>query len=211
MNTHAASGWRAAAASSRGPSAEQYGQVNEPNSITSGLDRHRQPDTRAVAQPRQGEVRCALADPGRGPERVLIRQVTPSGDVLVETGIVVRGRAAAICLTHRAPPLSARPGAGPASIVSPPACSLPVTGQPVPAVYAPCLAACPWRHRLAGQGRPGVRHALTEREDDQPLPKAWPQPVSRVPAQGPGQPGAGLSAGRQDHLVVMVDAGLGEI
>src|SRR6266851_4533114 len=118
MNTHAASGWRAAAASSRGPSAEQYGQVNEPNSITSGLDRHRSGSRTSahVAQPRQGEVRCALGDPGRGPERVLIRQVAPSGNVLVETGIVVRGRAVAVCLTHRAPSLSGR-GPGPASIV----------------------------------------------------------------------------------------------
>ena len=28
-----------------------------------------------------------------------------------------------------------------------------MTGRPGPAAYALCLAACPWRHRLAGHGR----------------------------------------------------------
>jgi len=43
----------------------------------------------------------------------------------------------------------------------------------------------------------------------QRLLAATPQPVHRVLAQQPGQPGAPLPAGRQDHLVIVVGAGLG--
>src|SRR5262245_61239328 len=117
MNTHAASRWRAAAASSRGPSAEQYGQVNEPNSIISGFDRHRSDSRTPAPPPSRGKVKsgaCCPA-PGEVPERRLIRHVTATGDVIVEVRVVVRCLGFAVRLTHRALPLLARDGAVSAS------------------------------------------------------------------------------------------------
>src|SRR5262249_39908252 len=55
----------------------------------------------------------------------------------------------------------------------------------------------------------GMHYARGEREYDQPLAEARAQPVSRVPAQGAGQPCAAPTAGRQDHLVIVANPGFG--
>jgi hypothetical protein len=46
-----------------------------------------------------------------------------------------------------------------------------------------------------------------ERKCDQPSPPAPPQPMNRIPAQNPRQPGADLPAGRQNYLIVVAATG----
>ena len=62
--------------------------------------------------------------------------------------------------------------------------------------------------RLIGSTTPAGRR-LAKGKHGQPLLKASPQPVYRVPAHQASQPGASLPAGRQDHLVIVAGAGLG--
>jgi hypothetical protein len=57
--------------------------------------------------------------------------------------------------------------------------------------------------------RAWVRRIRAARKCDQPSPPAPPQPMNRIPAQNPRQPGADLPAGRHNHLIVVAATGLG--
>ena len=94
MNTQLASGCRTAAASSRGLSAQQYGQVNEPNSITSGFDFHRSASRTASPLSSRGRVKSSAASPAWKLPRnaASSRSCPPSANSTIEVRVVVGSR-----------------------------------------------------------------------------------------------------------------------
>jgi AcrR family transcriptional regulator len=56
----------------------------------SGPPQFREPDRRAIIQPQQREIGGPLPGAERGPERILVREVSAVSDILVEMRVVVR-------------------------------------------------------------------------------------------------------------------------